>query len=130
MQLLGYLRIDQINWATQQADFAHTQTDPAHPDIVAFAHYERHAGGSCVVDGVTISDPDLRQLGARLRALRRDAGRTQQQAAVAIGLTRTYLTDVEAGRKNITLRTLYALAEHFGTDPAELLLLEAGSPDG
>ena len=115
-KVFGYLRIDQINWATQTADLARTQTDPAHSDIVA-------------LDGATISDPDLRQLGARLRAFRKDAGRTQQQTAVAVGLTRTYLTDIEAGRKNITLRTLYALAEHFGIEPAELLRLEAGSPD-
>jgi DNA-binding XRE family transcriptional regulator len=128
-RVFGYLRIDQVNWATQTADLAHTQTDPAHSDIVAFAYYERPAGRSSVVDGATISDPDLRQLGARLRALRKDAGRTQQQTAVAVGLTRTYLTDIEAGRKNITLHTLCALAEHFGTDPAELLRLEADSPD-
>jgi transcriptional regulator with XRE-family HTH domain len=84
---------------------------------------------SSIVDTVTISDADLRQLGARLRALRKDAGQSQQQTAVAVGLTRTYLTEIEAGRKNITLHTLYALAEHFGIDPADLLRLKARSPE-
>jgi transposase/DNA-binding XRE family transcriptional regulator len=123
-KVFGYLRIDQINWA--QAEFPHNQSDPAQSGTVALCSDERQ--GSRAVDGVAIDDPDLRQIGARLRALRNDAGRTQQQTAVAVGLSRTSIVDIEAGRKNITLHTLYALAEHFGADPAELLRPGAGSP--
>ncbi|ORW24556.1 hypothetical protein AWC17_03165 [Mycobacterium nebraskense] len=64
---------------------------------------------------------ELRRLGQRLRALRSSAGETQATAAAAVGLARPYLSAVEAGRKNITLETLYALAEHFGVDATELL---------
>ncbi len=60
-------------------------------------------------------------LGQRLRELRKSAGETQAAAAAAVGLARPYLSAIEAGRKNITLETLYALAEHFGVDPTELL---------
>jgi transcriptional regulator with XRE-family HTH domain len=64
---------------------------------------------------------ELRRLGQRLRDLRSSAGETQAAAADAVGLARPYLSAVEAGRKNITLETLYALAEHFGVDATELL---------
>lgn len=66
-------------------------------------------------------DGELRRLGQRLRELRSSAGETQATAAAAVGLARPYLSAVEAGRKNITLETLYALAEHFDVAPAELL---------
>ncbi|WP_204079786.1 helix-turn-helix domain-containing protein [Mycobacterium riyadhense] len=61
------------------------------------------------------------RLGQRLRELRNSAGETQAAAAAAVGLTRPYLSAIEAGRRNITLETLYALAEHFDVDPTELL---------
>lgn len=64
---------------------------------------------------------ELRRLGRRLRELRSSAGETQATTAAAVGLARPYLSAVEAGRKNITLETLYALAEHFAVDPTELL---------
>lgn len=68
-----------------------------------------------------IDDATLQRLGSRLRQLRVDADQTQAQVAQAVGLTRTHLVDIEAGRKNITLKTLYALAHHYGTEPADLL---------
>ncbi len=61
------------------------------------------------------------RLGQRLRELRNSAGETQAAAAAAVGLARPYLSAIEAGRKNITLETLYALAEHFDVDPTDLL---------
>jgi transcriptional regulator with XRE-family HTH domain len=60
-------------------------------------------------------------MGQRLRELRNCAGETQAATAEAVGLARPYLSAVEAGRKNITLETLYALAEHFNVEPTELL---------
>lgn len=68
-----------------------------------------------------IDDAALQRLGSRLRQLRVDADQTQAQVAQAVGLTRTHLVDIEAGRKNITLKTLYALAHHYGSEPADLL---------
>lgn len=86
-----------------------------------------------IVDAVSITQPDLRRLGEHLRALRRAAGETQEQTASAAGLTRTHLTGIEAGRKNITLGTLYSLANHFGVEPADLLAgpeISDGRPAG
>jgi transcriptional regulator with XRE-family HTH domain len=64
---------------------------------------------------------EFRRLGQRLRALRNSAGETQAATAAAVGLARPYLSAVEAGRKNITLETLYALAAHFNVEPNDLL---------
>lgn len=75
-----------------------------------------------IVDAVPIEPAELRRIGARLRELRRHAGESQQQTAVAVGIVRSYLSQIEAGRKNITLDTLYSLAEHFGEPPASLLV--------
>lgn len=63
----------------------------------------------------------LRELGARLRELREDRAETQLEVAQAVGLHRTYLGRLEAGRKNITVGVLYGLADHFGV-PASTLL--------
>ncbi len=71
-----------------------------------------------------IEPADLQRLGARLRALRRAADQTQGQTAAAVGITRTYLSEIEAGRKNTTLDTLFGLAQHFGVQPADLLRAE------
>lgn len=68
-----------------------------------------------------IDAAELQKLGRRLRTLRHAAGETQGQTANSVGLTRTYLTEIEAGRKNITLSTLYDLANHFNVEPSEIL---------
>jgi transcriptional regulator with XRE-family HTH domain len=73
---------------------------------------------------VPIDASELHRIGVRLRALRQAAGETQEQTSAAVGLTRTYLTEIEAGRKNITLSTFYALAHHFEVDPADVLRIE------
>ncbi|MEE6163427.1 MULTISPECIES: helix-turn-helix transcriptional regulator [unclassified Mycolicibacterium] len=61
---------------------------------------------------------ELRRLGARLRELRLAAGETQECVAAAVAVTRSYLSEIEAGKTNMTLRTLYALCGHFGVTPA------------
>lgn len=71
-----------------------------------------------------IDPSDLRRLGARLRELRLAAGETQAHTAAAVDITRTYLSEIEFGRKNITLDTLFSLAQHFGVEPAALLRVE------
>lgn len=73
---------------------------------------------SSIVDIVAI---DLTALGARIHTLRSDAGESQATTATAIGVTRGYLSDIEAGRRNITLAVLSDLADHFGVAPADLL---------
>lgn len=67
-------------------------------------------------------DPErLREVGARLRTLREQRGETQVEVARAVELHRTYLGRLEAGRQNVTVGTLYRIADHFGVDAAALL---------
>ncbi len=70
---------------------------------------------------VEIDPQRLTELGARLRKLREDRAETQVDVAQAVGLHRTYLCRLEAGRKNITVGVLYGLADHFGVAAATLL---------
>lgn len=69
---------------------------------------------------VTDRGEDLRRVGKRLRGLRRAAGETQAHAAAAVGISRQYLSEAEAGA-NVTLEVIYRLAAHFGVPPASLL---------
>lgn len=66
-------------------------------------------------------DARLTELGKRVRAARTQAGETQAATAAAIGVHRTYLVQIEAGRENITIGVLYRLADHFGVRASELL---------
>lgn len=68
-----------------------------------------------------ISDSELRAIGTRLRSRRRAVGWSQQQLAAAAGLARTYVSDIEQGRANITLDTLFTLAACLSVEPAEIL---------
>ena len=53
------------------------------------------------------------RLGRRIRTLRKAKGWNQDDLAQHIGLGRTYISNVERGRKNPSLRTLEILAVGF-----------------
>jgi transcriptional regulator with XRE-family HTH domain len=61
------------------------------------------------------------QLGKRIRAARKDAGLTQAELAASISLSRTSVTNIERGRQQILLHTLYDIASTLGIDAADLL---------
>ncbi len=48
-------------------------------------------------------------------------GESQASTAQAIGVARSYLSDIEAGRRNITVQVLGDLAAHFDIEAADLL---------
>ena len=67
-------------------------------------------------------DPDPnRVLAANLRRLRLDAGLSQEEFAERCGLHRTYVGAIERGERNVTLRTLGALADSLGVAAIDLL---------
>lgn len=68
----------------------------------------------------------LANLGARTRDLRGEHGLTLRELAVRSGLSARFLTQVESGTGNISVRNLALLAAALGTTPAALL---AGSRD-
>ncbi|WP_334268033.1 helix-turn-helix domain-containing protein [Edaphobacter sp. HDX4] len=62
------------------------------------------------------------RFGARLRELRRSRNMTQLEMAIAFGIDRSYISDVERGRKAISLPTLEVIA--LGMDVSLSMLLK------
>jgi transcriptional regulator with XRE-family HTH domain len=60
-------------------------------------------------------------LGKRVRALRKELGWRQDDLAQHSGLSRTYLSNLERGKKNPSLRSLEIIASSFGKNVWELL---------
>jgi transcriptional regulator with XRE-family HTH domain len=61
------------------------------------------------------------RFGLRLRKLRKEKGWTQVQMADALGIDRSYISDMEGGKKNVCLPTLEVLAQGFGISMARLI---------
>jgi len=61
------------------------------------------------------------RFGMRLKALRLAKGMTQLQVAVTFGIDRTFLSDLERGRKSVSLPFLEVFALGFGLSLSELL---------
>lgn len=65
---------------------------------------------------------DMRRLvGSNVRRLRQEQGLTQEQFAEASGFSQQYISDLERGRRNPTVVSLYELARPLGVDPRDLL---------
>ena len=61
------------------------------------------------------------QFGTRLRLLRQEQGWTQVVMAEKVGIDRSYISDMERGKKNVCLPTLEILAQAFGITISQLL---------
>ena len=70
--------------------------------------------------------PTARQFGRRLRALREAADKSQGDLADRAGLSRTYLNQLEAGRRDPSLSTLTRLARALGVKLEALIRAEGG----
>lgn len=62
----------------------------------------------------------LDQVGRRLAELRRAHGWTQEQMSERLGVLTSYLQRIEAGRENLTLGSLVALANVLGTSLTDI----------
>jgi transcriptional regulator with XRE-family HTH domain len=62
-----------------------------------------------------------RQFGEAVRALRHEAGLTQEQLADRSGLHVTYIAGIETGRRNPSLKSIVAFADGLGVAASELL---------
>ncbi|MYN04538.1 helix-turn-helix domain-containing protein [Pseudoduganella sp. DS3] len=67
-------------------------------------------------------DP-LVSFGRVLRQLRKEAGLTQEQLALAAGIERNYVSLIERGVNQPALKVIFKLAEALGTTPSKILLL-------
>lgn len=63
-------------------------------------------------------------LGRNIRRLREEAGLSQEQLAFDAGMKRSYLSDMERGVLNPTVKAVGRLAAALKVSPAELLRIE------
>jgi transcriptional regulator with XRE-family HTH domain len=70
--------------------------------------------------------------GERVRARRRELGKSQEQLADDCGLHWTFVGQVERGKRNISLHNILKLAEGLQMDPGDLVrgLKAPASPFG
>lgn len=65
---------------------------------------------------------DIRRVfGANVRRYRVAAGLSQEAVAVKMGVDRAYVSGMERGQQNVTLLTMWHLAEALKVKPADLL---------
>lgn len=60
-------------------------------------------------------------LGANVRRCRKLRGMTQEQLALEVGMERSYVSDLERGTRNPSVRALGRLAEALKVEPHQLL---------
>ena len=76
---------------------------------------------------------DMRRLvGRNVRKFRLAKGLTQEEMSVVSGFGQNYLSDLERGRRNPTVVTLWELAQTLGVTPIDLITPddEAGAEKG
>ena len=69
------------------------------------------------------SDQIYRNLGIRIKDLRKNLGLTQERLAQQVGISRASLANIEAGRQQVLVHHLFGLANALQLDSPELLLL-------
>lgn len=62
-----------------------------------------------------------KQFGDKLRSLRKQKGWSQEELAERCGLHRTYVSSVERGERNPTLRIIQKIAHALEVHPSTLL---------
>lgn len=66
--------------------------------------------------------PDIqKKFGDRLRDLRKQKGLSQEEVASKSELHRTYISDIERGSRNVSLRNIEKIAKALGVAPKSLL---------
>ena len=69
----------------------------------------------------------LATIGMNVAALRRDKGLSQEDLADAAGLRQAYLSGLEAGKRNPTVRTLVRLADALSVSIDDLIRRRDGN---
>ena len=70
---------------------------------------------------MTRVDPFYDEFGKLLGSLRKRARMSQEGLALAVGLSRTSITNIELGRQRVLLHLLPKLARALGCSPEELI---------
>lgn len=62
-----------------------------------------------------------KNIGIVLRNLRAQKGISQEKLALETGIGRRYMSDIENGRRNVSLEIIEKLADYFEIKPSELV---------
>ena len=62
-----------------------------------------------------------KEIGQRIKRQRENKNLSQEELAIKIGLTRTSITNLEAGRQNISLKTLLNISDALNIDARNFL---------
>lgn len=65
----------------------------------------------------------LQALGKAIRQIREDRALSQERLAELAGLHRTYISSVEAGRRNLSIENIDSIANALGVSLTELIQL-------
>ena len=68
-----------------------------------------------------MNDDLYRRIGASIRAARQSRGIAQEDLGSAVGLGRSSIANIEAGRQHPTIHTLIAACQAVGLDPADVI---------
>jgi len=73
---------------------------------------------------------DMRKLvGRNFARLRRESGLTQEDVEQRSGFSQQYLSDLERGKRNPTVITLYELAQALGVSHVDLVRSDDGGEE-
>lgn len=61
-----------------------------------------------------------KQLGEKIKELRKETGLSQEKFALKIDMDRTYFATVESGKRNISLQNIEKIANGLGVTISEL----------
>jgi transcriptional regulator with XRE-family HTH domain len=61
------------------------------------------------------------RFGQRVRELRKETGLSQEAFAAKCGLDRTYISGIERGKRNVSLRNIQVIAKAIGIAMSELM---------
>lgn len=65
---------------------------------------------------------DIQQkFGKKVREIRKQKGLSQEELAFRSGLHRTYISDIERGDRNVSVKNIEKIAHALGIKPSELL---------
>ena len=70
-----------------------------------------------------------REIGLRIKDLHAEAGISQEKLAFEIGMARSYLAEVETGRRNVSIRNLEKIAAGLDISLSQLFEPFTNVPD-
>ena len=59
------------------------------------------------------------RVGLRIKELRAERGVSQDALAYSIGMSRTYFAEVETGKRNVSIKNIFRIAEGLGVSLKE-----------